>query len=114
MSIGFVVFFGGWGLDVAALKNVVPGTVFMKASTASALASAGASLLLMHNPDASGRRRSGGIACATYPLAVGLAFLSEFTLGWDLRIDEFPFRDGPGSAAKMAINTALSGPASLH
>jgi len=123
VAIGCIVLFGGWMLGVSALKNVVPGTVFMKASTASALASAGASLLLLRNPDASRRRRSAGMACAIYPLAVGLAFLSEFTLGWDLGIDEFPFRDVVGReqgvpfpgrlAPATAVNFVLVGLALL-
>ena len=70
VAIGCLVFFGGWVLDVTALKNVIPGTVVMKASTAFALASIGASLLLLRTPDPPAMRRDAGLACAAFPLAV--------------------------------------------
>lgn len=105
---GTVVFFGGWVLDVTALKNVIPGTVVMKASTASALVSVGASLLLLRDPTVHGWRRAIGISCAVFPLAMGLAFLSEFVLGLNLRIDEFPFRDAVGRAQRVPFPGRLA------
>lgn len=92
----------GWALDVHALKNLVPGTVSMKAGTAAALASLGASLLLLRTPDPRGRRRAAAAACALFPLALGLAVLGEYVLGWDLGIDELPFRDDLSRAAGSA------------
>ena len=112
--VGTLVFAGGWLLDVTALKNVIPGTVVMKASTAAALACLGASLLLLLDPAVSARRRAAGKALAIAALAIGIAFLSEYALGWDLGIDEFPFRDESGRAdgiefpGRMAPTTAGS------
>ncbi len=108
VATGFVVFFGGWVMDVTALKNVVPGTVVMKASTAAALASLGLSLLLRMRPAPSRLRRIVGVACAVFPLLLGLAFLSEYVLGWDLGIDEFPFVDSVGRAQGIAYPGRLA------
>lgn len=99
---GCVVFFGGWVLDVTQLKNVIPGTVVMKASTASALASLGVALLLLRLPDPRPLRRRAGQVCAVLPICIGLAFLSEYILGWNLGIDELPFRDEVGRAQGIA------------
>ena len=92
----------GWALDVHALKNLVPGTVVMKAGTAASLASLGASLLLLRTPDPGVRRRAAAAACALFPLAMGLAVLAEYVLGWDLGIDELPFKDDLARAAGRA------------
>jgi len=123
MATGVIVLVGGWALDVTPLKNVVPGTIAMKASTATALASLGAGLLLLRDPQVAPARRAAGWLCGLVPIVIGLAFLSEFLLGWNLGIDELPFRDVAGReqgvphpgrlAPTTAVNLVLVGLALL-
>lgn len=114
IASGLVVLVGGWCFGFEFLKNIVPGTIAMKASTASALILLGASLLLLLEPEGKPRRRRVGIACAVGGGMIGLAFLSEYVLNRNLGIDELPFRDGAGRAAgvphpgRLAPTTAVS------
>jgi hypothetical protein len=96
---GVVVIVVGWAFGVMAVREVVPGTVGMKASTALMFVLAGAGLLLV--PYGGGRRRIGRI-CAAACVLIALAFLSEYLAGWQLGIDELPFRDAAGRATHIA------------
>ena len=100
IAIALVVLVGGWMLDVAVLRNVVPGTVGMKSWTAIGLLSAGAALLLTTAP--ARERTTPARAAAAFTLLLGLAVLAEYILGWDLGIDELLFRDAAGHAANIA------------
>ena len=89
----------GWLIDVQALKNVISGTVTMKAPSAFSLICAGGALCALADPEAPpGRRRLGHIL-ATIPVLLGVIFLFEHVVGTGLGIDEFPFRDEAGRAA---------------
>ncbi len=96
--VGAVVLIVGWGCDVAVVRSVVPGTVAMKASTALMFMLCGAGLLLL---EGTGLWRRAGWMCAAACLAIALAFLSEYLIGWKLGIDELPFRDVAGHAAHI-------------
>ena len=96
LACAVAVLVGGWLLDVDPLKNLIPGAASMKAATALGLGSAALSLLLLIDPQASGWRLVIGRTCAVIPITLGLAFLSEYLFGWNLRIDEFPFKDEVG------------------
>jgi diguanylate cyclase (GGDEF)-like protein len=101
VAIALLVLIGGWALDVAVLRNVVPGTVAMKPWTALGLLSAATALrLLLEGP--SPRARRAARAAAAFPLLLGAAVLSEYVLGWDLGIDELLFVDAAGHAAHIA------------
>jgi diguanylate cyclase (GGDEF)-like protein len=97
--VGAVVIGVGWACNVAAVRTVVPGTVAMKASTALMFTLCGTSLMFLWAND---RWRRIGWICATACLAIALAFLSEYLIGWKLGIDELPFRDAAGHAAHIA------------
>ncbi len=109
---GGSVLVGGWALDIAALKSVLPGLATMKVNTALGLAGAGAALWLLRE-DAGERRRGMGLACAALPATIGLFTLTEWAFGWNLGIDELLFAD-PESLAVGALpgrpapNTALA------
>lgn len=94
-----VVLVGGWVLGYSVLRNIVPGTVAMKALTAVGLLCASLSLLAMLAP-AAGRVRSRihrGLALV--PLLLGTLVLGEYIFGWRLGIDELLFVDHNGRAA---------------
>ncbi len=97
--VGAVVIGVGWACNVAAVRSVVPGTVTMKASTALMFTLCGTSLMFLQ---AKGRWRRIGWICAATGMAIALMFLSEDLIGWQLGIDELPFRDAAGHAAHIA------------
>jgi diguanylate cyclase (GGDEF)-like protein len=97
--VGAVVLILGWVCDIEAVRTVVPGTVSMKASTALMFMLCGSALLLVQ---ANGKLRNIGRICAVAAMAVALAFLLEYVLGWKLGIDELPFRDAAGHATHFA------------
>ena len=101
IAIALLVLVGGWVLDVAVLRNVVPGTVGMKSSTAlGLLGSATALLALTGGP--SRARTAYARGAATFTLLLGLAVLCEYVFGRQLGIDELLFRDAAGHAAGIA------------
>ncbi len=88
-------------LDVAVLRNVVPGTVGMKSWTAIGLLSAAVALLALRREPGHGRARRAR-AAAAFTLLLGLAVLGEYVLGRDLGFDELLFDDAAGHAANIA------------
>jgi diguanylate cyclase (GGDEF)-like protein len=90
----------GWGLDVSAVRSVIPGAVAMEAQTALGLG-AGATAILLLGPEARGRRRRWGLALAIVPGLLGVAVLLEYILHRKLGIDEFPFVDHEARVAGM-------------
>jgi hypothetical protein len=93
IAVAVTVLVGGWALDVAVLRSVLPGAVGMKAMTALGLICAGASLLLLRPPGAGVRRRVAGIAAGLIPGIIGVLVLAEYVFGWSLGIDELGFVD---------------------
>ncbi|MCW3041516.1 MAG: two-component sensor histidine kinase [Solirubrobacterales bacterium] len=96
-----LVLVGGWTLDVATLRKVVPGTVAMKPLTALGLIANAGGLLLHLSPGAPWRLRTAR-GCASLSVILGVAVLSEYVLGWRLGIDELLFRDDAGHALGIA------------
>jgi len=105
MLVGAVVLIVGWGFNVELVRALVPGTVAMKASTALMFVLCGAGLLLV--PGNARRRRVGWMFAAASGM-IALAFLSEYVVGWNLGIDELPFRDVAGHAAHIAYPGRLA------
>jgi len=96
---GAAVFVLGWACDVTVVRTLVPGPVSMKAGTAGMFVLSGAGVVLLTGDD---KRRQIGRICVTTCLLIALAFLSEYIQGWNLGIDEFPFRDLVARAAHVA------------
>ena len=82
----------GWGLDVRAVRSVIPGAVAMEVQTALGLGAAGAAILLL-GPRARGRRRTAGLTLASVPGLLGITVVCEYALHLNLGIDELPFVD---------------------
>lgn len=83
----------GWLFDIAALKSVFPGLVAMKVNTALGLILCGGGQILL-----AGKNRSRALfwtasAVALAVVMLGLATLSEYLWGWELRIDQLIFHD---------------------
>lgn len=95
---GVVVLIVGWLLNVELVRSLIPGTVAMKTGTAAMFVLSGTALLLVPS---TGIRRRVGYAAAGACLLLALAFMAEVVLGWNLGIDEFPFRDSAGRAAHV-------------
>ncbi|MCW3015966.1 MAG: diguanylate cyclase [Solirubrobacterales bacterium] len=108
IAIALTVLVGGWALDIAVLRSVLPGAVGMKATTASGLICAGASLLLLQPPGAGVRRRVAGLAAGLAPGLFGVLVLAEYVFGWSLGIDELGFVDHAGRAHGIAYPGRLA------
>jgi diguanylate cyclase (GGDEF)-like protein len=118
-----VVLVGGWVLGHSVLRNIVPGTVGMKALTAVGLLCASLSLLAVLTPAAGRVRRRIHRGLALVVLLLGALVLGEYIFGWRLGIDELLFVDHEGRAAGItypgrfapttAVNFILVGAALL-
>ncbi len=95
---GAVVLIVGWACDVVVVRAPLPGPVSMKASTAGMFVLCGASVGLL----ATERGKQIGRLCAAACLPIALAILSEYIAGWNLGIDELPFRDSIARAAHIS------------
>jgi len=98
-----VVLVGGWVLGHSVLRNIVPGTVEMKALTALGLLCASLSLLAVLAPAAGSARRRIHRGLGLVPLLLGTLVLGEYVFGWRLGIDELLFVDHAGRAAGIAF-----------
>ncbi|WNZ09915.1 PAS domain S-box protein [Streptomyces sp. 11x1] len=101
----------GWGVDVDALKSVLPGDpVSAKANTAVGVLALGLSLAVAATGP--GRRRMvAARAAAALAALIGVLTIVEYTTGSGLGIDELLFTDDTAEAAtgtpgRMAPNTA--------
>lgn len=101
MFIGGVVLLGGWILDIAGLRSLLPGLATMKFNTAFALVSCGAALWLLR-PDVYGLRRRIGQGFALAAAIIGALTLLEYAFAWNMGIDEWLFVD-KGSLAGNAL-----------
>jgi diguanylate cyclase (GGDEF)-like protein len=109
-----VVLVGGWVLGHSVLRNIVPGTVEMKALTAVGLLCASLSLLAVLAPAVGRVRRCIHRGLALVPLLLGTLVLGEYIFAWRLGIDELLFVDHNSRAAgitypgRFAPTTAVS------
>ena len=118
-----VVIVGGWVFGRVELRNIVPGTVGMKALTAIGLLAASLSLLVALRPAPGPARRWLSAGLALVPFVLGVVVLAEYALGWQAGIDELLFVDHVGRAKGIsypgrfapttAINFVLIGTALL-
>jgi signal transduction histidine kinase len=100
-ALGFAVsclVLAGWALDIATLKNVLPGQPQMVPNTALGFTLASASLWLLRAGPARGRPRRAARACAAVVALMSLLTLAEYVSGLDLRIDRLLFRDSLAGA----------------
>ena len=102
----------GWGLDVPALKSVLPGMATMKANTALCFVLSGVAFWIGSAEGATDKARPVATICsALVLLACGLT-LVEYLSGWNLGLDEALFKDATSSGAaypgRMAPNTAVA------
>ncbi|MCW2957530.1 MAG: domain S-box protein, partial [Solirubrobacterales bacterium] len=95
--LSLTVLIGGWALGVDALKNVIPGTVGMKATTALGVLLAALGVELVADP-ARLRRMLVGRLCGAATATIGLAVGSQYLLSVDLGIDELLVHDAVGRA----------------
>ena len=102
-TVGAVVL-AGWILDNDALKGSVFSGITMKANTAVAHLAIGASLALLAPEERSAARTWVGRGFAVFAAVLGLATLSQHLFGWNLGIDQFLFREAPGSPATQSPN----------
>jgi len=111
VAIGLVVL-AGWLFDVETLKSISPTLSSMKPNTAIAFVLSGTAVWLLR-PVPHGRRHLLGIAVAAMVLAIALATLSEYVLGWSLHIDQLLFHDsapqvGAAPPGRPGANTATA------
>jgi diguanylate cyclase (GGDEF)-like protein len=97
MLAGALVIVGGWALDVAALRSVLPGLATMKVNTALGISLLGAALCLAQRGIAAARLSRAAAAAAA---AIGLVTLLEYGLDWDAGIDQWLLGDRE-TAAKV-------------
>jgi PAS domain S-box-containing protein len=106
----------GWAVDFTPVKSVSPGTVTMKANTALAFVLLGAALWLTHVRLGEPLERFKNVVaalCAFLPILLGALTLVEYSLGWNLGIDEMLFPEDFGathttSPGRMAPTTAIN------
>ena len=96
---GATVFIVGWACGVTFVRAPMPGPVSMKASTAVMFVLCGAGVVLLAGDR---RAKQMGRLCAAACLPIALTFLSEYVVGWNLGIDQIPFRDLAGQAAHIS------------
>jgi PAS domain S-box-containing protein len=108
--LGAVVLLG-WGLDVPALKSVLPGLATMKANTALGFLLSGVAFWLAAAEAPTRRAKLVASACSGLVLlACGLTLL-QYLSGWNSGLDQAFFKDtaSPGPyPGRMAPNTALA------
>jgi len=111
-AVGGVVIFG-WVLNLAPLKNVLPGLASMKINTACAFLFAGAALWLVHTCAPGPRLFRLARALAAIVAALGGLSLAEDLFGLELGIDQLILPDvAPATAllhpGRMSPATALN------
>ena len=111
--VGFTVLIGGWALNIASIRQVLPGYEPMKANAALGLLLAGTALWLACAGPATPARRRLTWICASLLLLLGILTIFEDISGANLHIDEFLFLDHTPSQrsvapGRMALTTAVS------
>ena len=111
MLVAVAVLFG-WALNIAVLKQVLPGLATMKPLAALGSLLAGAALALLQTEAGDIRRRRLGLICAAGTGLLGGAILLEYAFGLNLRLDQALFAaavraDGASFPGRPAPGTAL-------
>lgn len=82
----------GWALDIATLKNVLPGQPQMVPNTALGFILSSVSLWLLRAGPSAARPRRAARVCAVFVALMSLLTLGEYASGLDLGIDRLLFR----------------------
>jgi two-component sensor histidine kinase len=104
----------GWWLDLAALKNLLPGLTTMKPNTGVGFIFLGTALWLAERPPPNNRGLSAAARIvAGVPALLGLLTLAEYFSGRDLHFDDWLFRaavntEGGPFPGRMAHATAFN------
>jgi signal transduction histidine kinase/ActR/RegA family two-component response regulator len=102
----------GWIAGTDALKALSAGGIVIKTNTAICLVCAGLSLSILSRPTLSASARRVARVLALGVAVVGAMTFSQHLFGWNLGIDEWLFREVPGSPATTSPNR-MGPPASL-
>ncbi len=97
-TLGVIVLIG-WGLDISALKSIVPGWGTMKANTALCFTLSGIALSILCRAQMTAGWCRGSLAMSAGVFAIGLLTLVEYVLDNDLGIDQLLFSDIPDAQA---------------
>ncbi|MGB0093410.1 MAG: sensor histidine kinase [Solirubrobacteraceae bacterium] len=114
VAAGSLAVLTGWTFGVARLKNLSPGAVSTKPTTAVALALCGVALVLSVTERAGARVRTiGPMVGAGLAAGIGAVTLLEYATRADLGIDQLLFHEpahsaGTSSPGRMALMTALA------
>ena len=113
VAVGLAVLIGGWALDIASIRQVLPGYEPMKPNTALGLLLAGAALWFASAGQGTSARRRLTQICASLVLLLGILTIFENISGANLHIDELLFLDhtvsqGSVVPGRMAVTTAVS------
>ncbi|MBD0328173.1 MAG: PAS domain-containing sensor histidine kinase, partial [Pyrinomonadaceae bacterium] len=101
----------GWLFEISILKSVLPQWVAMKPNTALGFVLSGLALNYIRSKEKFKRQIAQGLALAIATL--GLLTLSEYIIGWDLKIDHLLFTEPPGaihtySPGRMSVMIAVN------
>lgn len=105
-----VIVMAGWIFNIAAIRNIIPGTAAMKFNAALGFLCGSLSLLILQRKKFQLRESKIGGALVVLIMLIGLLTVSEYIFGWDLRIDQLFVRDlgtSAGAPGRMAFITAL-------
>jgi sigma-B regulation protein RsbU (phosphoserine phosphatase) len=86
--------FAGWTFQIPILKSVIPGRIVIKPNTTISFVLIGLALwLLQKNPPFPKMKRLTAQLLAGITAVAGLLSFLEYTIGWDLGIDELLFHE---------------------
>lgn len=102
---------GGWYLDIAFLKSIVPNLASMKVNSAAGFILLGTALWLRRDEHSDWKMHRLGQACGGIVILFSLLTLGEYIFGLDFGIDQLLIRDLETPEAlhpgRMSITTAL-------
>lgn len=107
ITVGLVVLIGGWALDIAIFRTVLPSLVSMKANTALAFILSSLSLILYHRKAPTWA----SISCALSVGIISLLTLIQIVFDQNFGIDEMFFVDKYTTgfhAGRMSVLTCIS------
>ncbi len=120
MLVGGLVLLG-WRLNIAILKSILPGMIFVKANTGLTFLAAGLAVWFLQAKSTHPRLLLLRRGCAILVTLVGVLTMIEYIFGWKLGIDQILFKEAsnvgglyPGQMSPItAFNFLLIGSALL-
>jgi len=111
IGVGCLVL-AGWALESSFLKSLYPDLGLVKFNTALAFVLSGASVVLLQENAANGRRKMLAKVCALIVTLVGFLTICEYISGQNLGVDQLIFRDivtvDESAPGRMSMPTAIS------